>query len=175
MDLEKEINRNINEGTDSLILTIALTERCNFNCAYCYQNRKPKNLEASNAKELITVIETIIKENNYKGLAVHYFGGEPLLNLDMLYFLNDEFKRISKVYSINYEAVITTNGSMLTKEILQKVNFKRIQLTFDGLENNHNRLRESSSFKFKDTIELITIILSYCESINLRFNVCVSL
>ncbi|GAA0125479.1 radical SAM protein [Clostridium sp. CTA-19] len=170
--LEKEVNKNIKNEKEELSLTVSLTEKCNFECVYCYQDHKAKDLSIENAEKLVEIVKEMIEDNKFKVLKIHYFGGEPLLNVDMLYYLHDKFKKISKEYNMGYKAYLTTNGSRLNKEILSKVNFKNIQLTFDGLEDTHNKLRKSSMFKFKDTINLISTILEFCDKVTIRFNIC---
>lgn len=151
-------------------MTVALTERCNFRCVYCYQEHEPKTLKSDNAKKLINTVREILSANNYKSLRIHYFGGEPLLNLEMLYFLHDEFQKVSREFNIKYEPFITTNGSMLNRDILSRVRFRNVQLTFDGLEETHNKLRKSDNFKFKDTINLIPDILELADNLTIRYN-----
>lgn len=171
-EIEKEVNDNIFGEQEELLLTVALTERCNFRCVYCYQEHEPKTLKSDNAKKLINTVREILSSNNYKSLRIHYFGGEPLLNLEMLYFLHDEFQKFSREFNIKYEPFITTNGSMLNRDILSKVRFRNVQLTFDGLEETHNKLRKSDNFKFKDTINLIPDILELADNLTVRYNIC---
>ena len=73
-------------------------------------------------------------------------------------------KKITDKIGIVYKAFLTTNGSMLSKELLQKVKFSSIQLTFDGLEKTHDRLRVSDHFHFKEEIELIENIMNFSQA-----------
>ncbi len=171
-NLEHEVNHNIFSKSDELTLTISLTQQCNFSCVYCYQEREPKVLDKKNSYEIIKIVKEIISEKNIKSLKIHYFGGEPLLNIDILYLLDEEFKKISNIYNIKYNSYITTNGELLTEKLLSKIKFKSVQLSFDGLEDNHNKLRKSIKFKFNDTINLMYSVLKYCEKIDLRYNLC---
>ena len=82
-------------------------------------------------------------------------------------------EKITDKIGIVYKAFLTTNGSMLSKELLQKVKFSSIQLTFDGLEKTHDRLRVSDHFHFKEEIELIENIMNFSQAkVLLRTNIC---
>ena len=59
-----------------------------------------------------------------------------MLNIPVLIYLDENIKKITDKIGIVYKAFLTTNGSMLSKELLQKVKFSSIQLTFDGLEKH---------------------------------------
>ena len=90
-----------------------------------------------------------------------------------LIYLDENIKKITDKIGIVYKAFLTTNGSMLSKELLQKVKFSSIQLTFDGLEKTHDRLRVSDHFHFKEEIELIENIMNFSQAkVLLRTNIC---
>ena len=158
--LEREINHNIQKRQKELELTIALTNYCNFSCVYCYQNKNEKLMTTEVANMIIEKIDRILNDNIFEGINIHYFGGEPLLNIPVLIYLDENIKKITDKIGIVYKAFLTTNGSMLSKELLQKVKFSSIQLTFDGLEKTHDRLRVSDHFHFKEEIELIENIMN---------------
>ena len=122
---------------------------------------------------IIEKIDRILNDNIFEGINIHYFGGEPLLNIPVLIYLDENIKKITDKIGIVYKAFLTTNGSMLSKELLQKVKFSSIQLTFDGLEKTHDRLRVSDHFHFKEEIELIENIMNFSQAkVLLRTNIC---
>lgn len=171
--LEREINHNIQKRQKELELTIALTNYCNFSCVYCYQNKNEKLMTTEVANMIIEKIDRILNDNIFEGINIHYFGGEPLLNIPVLIYLDENIKKITDKIGIVYKAFLTTNGSMLSKELLQKVKFSSIQLTFDGLEKTHDRLRVSDHFHFKEEIELIENIMNFSQAkVLLRTNIC---
>ena len=171
--LEREINHNIQKRQKELELTIALTNYCNFSCVYCYQNKNEKLMTTEVANMIIEKIDRILNDNKFEGINIHYFGGEPLLNIPVLIYLDENIKKITDKIGIVYKAFLTTNGSMLSKELLQKVKFSSIQLTFDGLEKTHDRLRVSDHFPFKEEIELIENIMNFSQAkVLLRTNIC---
>mgnify|MGYP000969126329 CR=1 FL=1 len=50
----------------------------------------------------------------YKGLKVEWFGGEPLLELESIYYLSQKFKDICKLHKKPFISCMTTNGYYLT-------------------------------------------------------------
>ena len=172
-ELEKEINENIKQGTGNLSLTIALTYHCNFKCVYCFEDKNKKTMKRDTAQEIIDKIEHILSINKYKVLKIHYFGGEPLLNMDVLLYFHEKLQKIAQYKGVHYKPSLTTNGSMLTNELISSIHFDTIQLTFDGLEKTHNSLRVSDTFRFEEQVQLIGRILDHSDTkIIMRVNVC---
>ncbi len=172
--LEEEVNESIWSGSESLELTIALTNQCNFKCAYCYQDKNQKVMSMQVADDILQKIESILSKGNYKEIYIHYFGGEPLLNIPILKYLDNNICKSAQDNHVKYVSFITTNGEMLDDSVLQSVKLDHIQLTFDGREETHNKLRISETFHFKDEIALLKKILDTTNArITLRMNACV--
>ena len=68
------------------------------------------------AQEIIEKVAQILPEHKYNRLKIHYYGGEPLLNLNVLLYFHEKFKIISEDMGIPYKTSLTTNGSLLTNE-----------------------------------------------------------
>lgn len=125
-----------------LELTIMPTEKCNFRCVYCYENFvKPKMNE-----ETMGSIIRYVKKNisNRKGLIVSWFGGEPLLAMDVIEKLSNEFIKICRENRKIYSASITTNAYLLNLEVFEKLRKMRInhfQITIDGNKMIHDKQR----------------------------------
>ena len=117
---------------------IVLTEKCNMSCTYCYIKQKPQDMtkEVFDAHyALIPVILKMYKEQNYHAAL---FGGEPLLNWDLIEYIVPILKSDPRCTQI----VVMTNGLVLQKEgkldWLMRNNIG-ISLSFDGLWNIENR------------------------------------
>lgn len=172
-DLEKEINENINQGNGNLDITVALTYQCNFQCVYCFEDKNNKVMEKNTAQEIIDKIADILSDYKYENLRIHYFGGEPLLNMDVMLYFHENLKKIAENKGIQYKPSLTTNGSMLTDELISSMNFDTIQLTFDGLEKTHNSLRVADTFRFAEQVQLMGRILEHSNTkIRFRVNLC---
>ncbi len=147
--LVNNINETMNKKSYQLDITIILTNTCNFRCVYCYQDKKDTFLSRDESKLIINNIEKLINDG-IKIINVHYFGGEPALNLGELYYLHKNFLDLSQKYNITYHSHITTNGSLLNKKLLNNINFDKIQLTFDGDKEIHEKFKVSNNFGYED-------------------------
>lgn len=127
----------INDGT--LALTILPTELCNFRCRYCCEPFKKPNM----TKEMQNAIIEFIRKNIYRfnRLDVAWFGGEPLVAIDVIENLSRHFIEICKQHRIPYTSNITTNGYLLNHDNMKKLlkcHITSFQITVDGLEKTHN-------------------------------------
>ena len=156
---------------ESLNLTIKLTNNCNLRCKYCYQEHKKNILSMENADIIIKFIEKELKKG-YKFINIHWFGGEPLLNLQPLFKI-EEFL-VSK--KINGDSDITTNGYILSQNLIEKIKKTRIrtfQITLDGNKTTHDKLRVTTDNRetFDKTIENIKLLTKNHIKVDLRINI----
>lgn len=125
-----------------LELTLMPTEQCNFRCVYCYENfQKPAMSEF-----IQDAIVRFVRQHlaNRKGLVVSYFGGEPLVAMDVIRSLSQRLMSLCREMKKPYIASMTTNGYLLnleTFEELQKLKVNHFQITVDGDRETHNRQR----------------------------------
>jgi uncharacterized protein len=158
------------EGFTQLILSV--TENCNFRCKYCYYysgmydyapifNRKNMNFDI--AKKAVDYyfnnIFQVLKYNPYRKPCVTFYGGEPLLNFDLIKsivtYIRKKFPNINVLYNI------TTNGYLLTKDIVDFLidNDFYIAVSLDGYKENHDRNR--TTIKGQKTFDKILQNLEY--------------
>lgn len=87
-ELEREINRNIQSGTDNLTLTIELTNQCNFKCIYCSQEKNEKMMTKETADAILQKAKELLAVHKFPSIRIHYFGGEPLMNIPLLLYFD---------------------------------------------------------------------------------------
>ncbi len=65
-----------------LSLTFLTTEQCNFRCKYCYEDFEKGKMK----DEVVNGVIRYLKKNlsSYSGVSIDWFGGEPLLALDVI-------------------------------------------------------------------------------------------
>jgi len=137
---------------DLLKLDIAITPVCNFRCTYCYEsfskNKITDKVTDEIRKNLLDniskyVLDVIAKNQDLKTVQIVWFGGEPLIEIDLLLKISQKLKEITDNYSITLEIIIVTNGYLLKPEILISGNIpiKYIQVTIDGTKEVHNKKR----------------------------------
>ena len=131
---------------DNGFLNIILvpTLSCNFNCPYCFE--KNYNCSNTNVTRYYEILTKFAKNHfkNYRNVQISLFGGEPLLCIsESLKFL-EWVKKDSVKNHYEYHTSIVTNGSLLTKSIIQKLcehNLKLLQITIDSDRDTHDKLR----------------------------------
>ena len=152
----------------NLKIDIALTPHCNFRCPYCFEsfeddNNKvlktiTKQIRTNFSKNIKQYINFVLdKEKEINSLTIVWYGGEPMLESDLLIELNKDFLEICKKKKIQYENIIITNGYLISKEIakkLSKQNVSYVQITLDGPKEIHNTRR--TTCKKEDTFTTIT-------------------
>lgn len=131
--------------TKNLALTIAPTLGCNFDCIYCYENDHSDFSKMS--KETQTKIVELVEENIKNGVkyfSVTWYGGEPLLAMDVIEELTTRLYDICEVAKVPYDAMVITNGYMLDRDTVARLNdchVSRIQVTLDGPKEIHDKRR----------------------------------
>lgn len=132
-----------------LYLTIAPTLDCNFGCPYCYENRRTGNMSQEVQRETINYIKEMI-ESGVTDIHLTWYGGEPLLYFDIVENMTKQIIQLTTKNKCRLKLEMVTNGYLLTKEIVDKLDefgFSRIQITIDGLKENHDKRRHLISGK----------------------------
>lgn len=127
-----------------LSLTVAVTLDCNMACPYCYETREDVYMNKETADELIKFTKNYRDSRNIKGIHIHWMGGEPLLNLDIIEYISENLMEYCSNNNILYDASMSTNGVLLNKEVahrLKKYKVISAQITVDGTRDIHNKRR----------------------------------
>lgn len=130
------------QGQSTLVLTVLPTEQCNFRCIYCPESFKRQKMSPDVQNAIIDYVRKNI--HNYTGVQIMWFGGEPLMELDIISKLSQAIMQICKDKNRKYLANITTNAYLLdlvTFRSLLRYNVLDYQITIDGLRESHNRQR----------------------------------
>jgi uncharacterized protein len=142
-------------------ITVLLTEKCNLNCSYCYQKTK----YLTPYKNLIDDVIKFIHENYPDVKSINITGGEPLLEISYLIDL------INKLNNSGTNISISTNGVLITDQILEFFNDNKIKLklSIDGLDYYHdmNRKTLKNEGTFQSIWENVLKIKNYYKGIKL--------
>ena len=116
------------------VCKLIVTYGCNLNCKYCFEafktNAPAKRMSLEVAQKIITdEIEAIQNGGEFDGLMLSLFGGEPLLQFDMIRDLCEWLWQSD--IQIPYAISLTTNGTLLNREKQEwfKHNKNRITLS----------------------------------------------
>lgn len=128
-----------------LVLTILPTGKCNFKCPYCFESdksffRTAMTMEKQNA--LLKFVQKVIPK--HKSLTIGWFGGEPLLEPQIIKYLSENLIRMCNARFLPYSSEITTNGFFLdekTFDMLYKLKIYSYQITIDGVKEHHDKYR----------------------------------
>ena len=161
-----------------LDLHLVVTTGCNFKCPYCYQKGiKSEVITIDKADRILKFLDMYVCKYKIKESAVEITGGEPTTNWDIAKYLLEGIDKIYKKYKIEYKTYIVTNGYEFTSEkvdFIAKYNWKRLQITLDGLDSIHNTRRILAGGKptFDKIIQNIDYIIknNKISKINLRIN-----
>ncbi len=117
--------------------TIILTDRCNFRCSYCYQKKADRWLDIRTIKKALDFFWPCLTEECY----INFYGGEPLLAFDQISETVAYLERLNRARKRKIHYAITTNGSLLTEEILQFLDEHAFSLllSFDGWAQDVSR------------------------------------
>ena len=146
----KNFFREVREGTDTLKVTILTTLQCNFACDYCIQgdhgdyNKSAAKMSMAMAERLGTWMESRLDEVTPGRLILTFFGGEPLLNMPVLYYLSERMHASCKARGVQMLINIITNGLLMTREMVERLNplgLNGIKITLDGDRDAHNKSR----------------------------------
>lgn len=123
---------------------VYLTGACNLGCQYCFANKiKPKHMSLATGKRVIQWMfeNTINAEEN--PLIVSFFGGEPLLRFDILKQMVEYGHKLSKKYKKRIIFSVTTNGTLISDEMLDFFDENKISILFsvDGDKQTNDMYR----------------------------------
>ena len=140
----------VKSDTSELNVTLLTTLQCNFACDYCYQgdhgdyNERADQMSLETAGRVGDWIERELERVRPEKFVLTFFGGEPLLNLPVMYMLAERLWHATQARGIPMFANIITNGLLLTPEIVDRMNpfgLNGIKITLDGDRDTHNRMR----------------------------------
>jgi uncharacterized protein len=132
----------------SRMLTLELTQKCNLNCEYCCFGKHYSRYRSHSSGSIdVDIAERAIQYHLDKpnsGRTITFYGGEPLLEFDLLRHLVLYAEKYSKETSnICPKFSLTTNGTLLSDEIIHFLVEHQFNLliSLDGDAESHNKYR----------------------------------
>lgn len=127
-------------------LCLHIAHDCNLACKYCfaeegeYHGRRALMSFEVGKKALDFLIAN---SGNRKNLEVDFFGGEPLMNWDVVKQLVEYGRSKEKEYNKNFRFTMTTNGVLLNDEIMEYCNreMSNVVLSLDGRREVNDQMR----------------------------------
>ncbi len=131
----------------TLSATFHLTHHCNLRCSYCYTGEKlPLAMSIQTIDQSILFIEKEMKMMQTNQLSITFFGGEPLIEKDKIFYIIKEFAL--KSY-LNVSFRLSTNGTLLNDELMKKLYDHNVfvSLSVDGHPDIHDAHRIDAAGK----------------------------
>jgi len=121
--------------THVLRLTICPTLQCNFACPYCYETARGGRMGEQVRDDLVSFVKGALERYHAGALDVSWYGGEPLLEPEVIRGLSERLVSLCEERGIPYWASIITNGYFLDASVaslLDECKVRSIQVTLDG-------------------------------------------
>lgn len=131
-------------------LCLNIAHDCNLACKYCFASQgdyggvKRELMSFDVAKRAVDFLISMSGPRQH--CEIDFFGGEPLLNWDVVKQTVEYVESIQAKHNKIFKLTLTTNGVLLTQDKIDYVNEHDMSLvlSIDGREEVHNRMRPSA-------------------------------
>lgn len=126
-------------------VTIVPSLKCNFECIYCYEKKSSQFMNEKIQEQAVLFLQSLLMRNHISELNVCWYGGEPLLYMDIIRKMSVKIIDFCNEKGIRYHASVLTNGYLINRKIvdvLKQCSIERVQITIDGMEETHNIRRK---------------------------------
>lgn len=141
-----------NRPTVIKAMCLHIAHDCNLACKYCFAgegeycgDRSLMSFEVG--KQAFDFL--IANSGTRKNLEVDFFGGEPLMNFEVVKQLVAYARDQEKIHNKNFRFTLTTNGVLLDEEVMDFANKEmyNVVLSLDGRKETNDRMRVSRNGK----------------------------
>ena len=127
-------------------LCLHIAHTCNLNCSYCFASQgKYHGDRAVMSFEVGKRALDFLIENSgtRRNLEVDFFGGEPLMNFEVVKQLVAYARSVEKEKGKNFRFTLTTNGVLIDDDVIDFANREcsNVVLSLDGRKEIHDRFR----------------------------------
>ena len=128
-------------------LCLHVAHTCNLDCKYCFAGQgKYHGKDAIMSFEVgKQALDFLVKNSgSRKNLEVDFFGGEPLVNFDVVKQLVAYARSIEKENNKHFRFTLTTNGVLLNDDVIEFLNkeMNNVVLSLDGRKEVHDHFRK---------------------------------
>lgn len=128
-------------------LCLHVAHSCNLNCSYCFasQGRFHGERALMSFETGKRAIDFLVENSgSRRNLEVDFFGGEPLLNWEVVKQIVAYARSIEKEKGKNFRFTLTTNGMLVDDEVIAFSNreMHNVVLSLDGRKEVHDRFRK---------------------------------
>lgn len=145
-DVYEEYANNWNKQSVVKALCMHIAHDCNLRCKYCFAGTGEYHgargmMSAETGKKAIDFV--IANSGNRKNIEIDYFGGEPLMNFEVVKEITEYAKEQAKIHDKNFRFTVTTNGVLLDEDKKKYINenMSNVVLSIDGRKEVNDRMR----------------------------------
>ncbi|MBO7152126.1 MAG: thioether cross-link-forming SCIFF peptide maturase, partial [Clostridia bacterium] len=147
-DTFSSIATSLKDKTSGVVKALCLhvAHTCNLNCSYCFASQGKYAGERAIMSEEVgkRALDFLIENSGTRhNLEVDFFGGEPLMNLDVVKNLVAYARTREKECGKNFRFTLTTNGVLIDDDLIDFANreMSNVVLSLDGRKEIHDRFR----------------------------------
>ena len=131
-------------------MCLHIAHDCNIRCAYCFASQGDFKGDRSMMSFEVgkKALDLLIQySGNRRNLEVDFFGGEPLMNFEVVKQLVAYGRSLEKEKDKRFRFTLTTNGVLLNDEIMAYVNenMENVVLSIDGRKETNDKMRYTIS------------------------------
>lgn len=141
-------------------LTLMISQECNMRCKYCYgEGGEYSNRGMMKLDTALKAVDYLVSHTEEKLLNICFFGGEPLLNFELIKKVIAYTKELEKEGDRKFTYCMTTNATLFNEEIEIFIKKNKISITvsLDGNKetNDLNRFYANKKSAYNDAVTKI--------------------
>ena len=148
LDTFEPMAGKLKEKTSGVVkaLCLHIAHTCNLNCSYCFasQGKYHGDRAVMSFEVGKRALDFLIEHSgSRRNLEVDFFGGEPLMNFDVVKQLVAYARSVEKEKGKNFRFTLTTNGLLIDDDVIEFANreMSNVVLSLDGRQEIHDRFR----------------------------------
>ena len=130
-------------------LCLHISHQCNFRCTYCFAGRGDYGSSGLMSAEVgrAAIDWLCANSGSIRNLDIDFFGGEPLLNLEVIQEIIDYARSIESQWSKRFRFTLTTNGLLIDDAVIDLCNreMDNVVLSIDGRREVNDKMRKTSA------------------------------
>ena len=147
-DVYEEMSGELKARTAGVVKALCLhvAHTCNLNCSYCFASQGKYHGERALmsfdvGKQALDFL--VAHSGTRKNLEVDFFGGEPLINFEVVKRLVAYARSIEQAAGKHFRFTLTTNGVLIDDDVIDFANreMSNVVLSLDGRKEIHDRFR----------------------------------
>lgn len=140
------IINKVNKYNGIKALCLHVAHDCNLMCEYCFASKGSYKVAKSlmPAQVAFKAVDFVVNNSGTReNVEIDFFGGEPLLNFDVVKETVEYAKKVEERSGKNIHFTITTNGMLLDDEKIKYINdnMDNVVISIDGRKEVHDAIR----------------------------------